>query len=204
MTSKSGNLFSTTNRKILWGIAALAILGMAGWYYYTKVAAPQTISRFGDGQTAVVQRGNLILSTTGSATLTAQTDAAFGFDTSGQVTQVNVKIDDHVEAGQVLAQLDDTLVQMKLVEAQQALQELYSASSIAAVENEIATAKDTKSSARAWLGYLLSPQVLDAEENLATAEQELAQAQANAKASPSDQANQDVKAHEQTVAYLQG
>jgi len=40
-----------------------------------------------------------------------------------------------------LAQLDHTLAQMKYTEAQQALQELYSAASIATVEQEIATAQ---------------------------------------------------------------
>jgi len=192
---------SFKKQKTIWLILILIIFASAGWFYYSRANTTRTSNRV-DGQTALVQRGNLILSTTGSATLTAQTDATFGFSSSGQITQVYVKVGDQVEAGQVLAQLDDTLAKIKYTESQQALQELYSASSIAMVENEIATAKDNISSTRAWLGYLLSPQVLDAEENLATAEQELAQAQTDAKAVPSDQATQNVKTHEQIVAYL--
>ena len=201
MTSKSGTFFSTINRKTIWLILALVILGTAGGYYYSKSVTVQTTSGQ-DGQTALIQRGNLILSASGSATLIAQTDATFGFDTSGQVTQVNVKVGDQVEAGQVLAQLDDTLTQMDYAEAQQALQELYSAGTVATIQKEIATAKDAESSARAWLEYLLSPEVVNAEENLAIVEQRLIDAQANAKANPSDEANQEVIKQESAVAYL--
>ena len=104
----------------------------------------------------------MVLSASGTGTLIANSDATFGFKTSGQLTDVNVKVGDHVEAGQVLAQLDHTLAEMNYTEAQQALQELYSAASMAAVENEIATAQDTEYYAHEWLKYLLSPEVVEA------------------------------------------
>lgn len=154
-------------------------------------------------QTARAQRGDLVVSASGTGTVIAQTDATFGFETSGQVTQVSVKVGDQVEAGRVLAQLDDTLAQMEYVEAQQALEELYSAASIAAVQQEIGTAQDTEFYAHEWLEYLLSPEVIEAEENLAIAEQKLADAQAEATANPSDGATQTVNEKEQAVAYLQ-
>ena len=47
------------------------------------------------------------------------------------------------EVPTAIAQLDHTPAQIKYIEAQQALQELYSAASMAAVENEIATAIGT-------------------------------------------------------------
>jgi len=193
---------SRTNRKIPWLITVLILIIAAGWYYYSKSNTPtQTTDR--DGQTARIQRGYLILSASGSATLIAQTDATFGFDSSGQVTEVYVKVGDTVEAGQVLAQLDNTLAQMDYAEAQQALTELYSAREIATVQKEIGTAKDTKSQARAWIEYLLSPQVVVAEDNLALAQQRLADAQAEATANPSDEANQKVKESESAIKYLQ-
>jgi multidrug efflux pump subunit AcrA (membrane-fusion protein) len=138
-----------------------------------KTFQPTQVTNASDLGTAVAIRGNLSISASGSGTLVAETDASFGFDTSGQVTQVNVKVGDQVEAGQVLARLDDTLVQMKYDETQQAMQELYSTASIAAVKQEISTAQDAQVAARDWLSYLLSPEVIDAEENLAAAEQRL-------------------------------
>jgi HlyD family secretion protein len=154
-------------------------------------------------QTAAVQRGDLIVSASGTGTLIAQTDAAFGFETSGQVTEIYVKVGDHVEAGQGLAQVDDTLAQMDYIEAQQALEELYSAASIAAVQQEIGTAQDAAFYAHEWLEYLLSPEVIEAEENLAIAQHKIAEAQAAAAANPSDAAVQTLKEKQQAVAYLQ-
>src|SRR6266540_3007423 len=120
---------STLHRKTIWIVAILSLIAV-GYVYYSKVYVA-TRSSVGSSttQTTVAQRGNLVVSARGTGTLIANSDATFGFETSGQVTEVNVKVGDQVEAGQVLAQLDDTLLQMKYKEAQQALQELYSAAS---------------------------------------------------------------------------
>jgi len=192
------------NRKTIWGITVIVLLAVAGAYiYYNKTHdVAQSITGF-NSQTAIIRRGDLVVSASGTGTLIAQTDASFGFETSGQITQVYVKVGDQVEAGQVMAQLDDTLAQMDYAEAQQALQELYSAASIATVQKEIGTAKDTESSARAWLGYLISPAVVDAEENLATAKERLTEAQTEAQANPSDAADQKVKESEAAVKFLE-
>jgi multidrug efflux pump subunit AcrA (membrane-fusion protein) len=138
---KQSAFFSTINRKTIWIIAIIILIVAAGYTYYSKnyFAAQKTTGS--QIQTAVAQRGNLIVSASGNGTLIANSDATFGFATSGQVTDVNVKVGDQVQAGQVLAQLDHTLAQMKYTEAQQALQELYSAASIATVEQEIAAAQ---------------------------------------------------------------
>jgi len=184
-------------------ITLLVILMTAGWYYFSRVrAATQITGSAVEAQTAVARRGDLVLSASGTGTLIPQSEATFGFKTSGQITQVNVKIGDQVEAGQVLAQLDGTLAKMKYVEAQQALQELFSAASISNIEQQVATAQDSEASARAWLGYLLSPDVVDAEENLASAEQKLADAKTEAQTNPSDAANQKVKESEAAVTFL--
>jgi len=191
-----------TRRKIV-TVTIIGILAVAGGYtYYQKALQPTQITTASNSGTAVAIRGDLTVSASGSGTLVAQTDASFGFDTSGQVTQVNVKVGDQVEAGQVLAQLDETLLQIKYDEAQVALQELYSTASIATVKQEIATAQESQVAARDWLSYLLSPEVIDAEENLAAAEQRLADAQADAKANPSDEASKVIAEREAAIAYL--
>ena len=183
-------------------IIVIALLITAGWYYYYQDNASTQSASSAEVLTEVVRRGDLTLSASGTGTLIAQTDASFGFETSGQVTHVYVKVGDEVEAGRVLAQLNNNLAQMEYVEAQQDLEELYSAASIATVQKEIATAQDSEFYAREWLEYLLSPDVIEAEENLAIAEQRLADAQAEASANPSNAATQAVKEKEQAVAYL--
>ena len=180
----------------------MGLIAAGGIYYVKGYSTDRTTAQSSTVQTAVAGRGNLVISASGTGTLIPNSDATFGFKTSGQVTRINVKIGDQVESGQTLAQLDNTLAQMNYLEAGQALQELYSAASIATVEKEIATAQDTEYYAHEWLKYLLSPEVIEAEENLAIAQQKLADAQAEAKANPSDAANQTVKEKKQAVAFL--
>lgn len=198
----------TFSSKTTWTITAIVIVILAalgGYTFYTRSRSTNaSFTTSANNQTSVARRGDLIVSATGQGTLIAQTTATFGFKTGAAVTAVNVKIGDQVQAGQVLAQVDETLQQMKYAEAQQALQELYSAASIANVEKEIATAQDTEFQARTWLSYLISPAVVDAEENLAAAQQKLADAQAEAKAAPSTAADQKVKQAQASVTYLQG
>lgn len=182
----------------------IAILAAAGGYaYYSKDFLTTRTTNGTALQTERVRRGDLVVSASGSGTLIAQTDASFGFDSSGQVTDVYVKVGDQVEKGQVLAQVDGTLAQMDYAEAEQALLELYSAASLATVQQEIGTAQDAEYQAREWLKYLISPQVEEAEENLALTQQKLAEAQAGAKTRPSEAANQAVKEKEQAIAFLQ-
>jgi HlyD family secretion protein len=183
-------------------MAVISLMAAAGYTYYSKNYLATRSTTDSQIKIAVAQRGNLIVSASGKGTLIANSEATFGFKTSGQVTDVDIKVGDQVEAGQVLAQLDHTLAQMKYTEAQQTLQELYSAASIATVEQEIATAQDTEYYAHEWLKYLLSPEVVEAEENLAIAQQKLADAQTSAKATPSDNANQAVKEAESGVVFL--
>lgn len=183
-------------------IIVIALLITAGWYYYYQDNASTQSASSAEVLTEVVRRGDLTLSASGTGTLIAQTDASFGFETNGQVTHVYVRVGDEVEAGRVLAQLDNNLAQMEYVEAQQDLEELYSAASIATVQKEIATAQDSEFYAREWLEYLLSPDVIEAEENLAIAEQRLAEARAEASSNPSNAATQAVNEKEQAVAYL--
>lgn len=203
MTPEPKASFSKHNRKRLWIVTTLLILAAAGGFAaYSGFSSTGQTTSGSDTQTAVAQRGDLVLSTSGTGTLIAQSDATFGFETSGQVTELYVKIGDPVETGEVLAQLDDTLARMEYIEAQQALEELYSAASIATVQQEIGAAQDTEFYAHEWLEYLLSPEVIEAEENLAIAEQRLAEAQAEAAANPSDTMSQAVKEKEQAVAYL--
>jgi len=205
LTTIQATSLSKRKTQALWLVFAVVVLIVVpGWYFYSRrtsgQAAPDSSQT---STTAIVRRGDLVLSATGTATLIAQTEATFGFKKSGQVTQVSVKVGDQVQAGQVLAQTDETLAQMNFEEARQALRELYSAAAIAATQQEIGTAQDSAASARTWLAYLISPDVVDAEKNLATAQQKLADVQAEAKANPSNATEQKVKDAQATVTFLQ-
>ena len=78
----------------------------------TKSTAPQT---------AKIQRGNLTASLSAAGTVTAKSQVALTFQTSGQVKEIDAKVGDKVKAGQVLAKLDATDLEMAVTKAQIAL-----------------------------------------------------------------------------------
>jgi len=73
-------------------------------------------------QTATVQRGNLTATLSTAGTAAAQAQVTLAFQTSGQIKAINVKTGDQVKAGQVLAQLDSTALEMAVAKAQVALE----------------------------------------------------------------------------------
>jgi HlyD family secretion protein len=137
-------------------------------------------------QTATVRQGNLVISASGTGTLAVSDEVDLAFTTNGQVTGVFVKPGDHVEAGTLLAQVDDQEAQTKYTQAKQAYQELTSAAAIASAQQQVVQAQTDLRSAQYDLGYLISPEVYYWETEITNGEQKLNEAQATADASPSD------------------
>jgi multidrug efflux pump subunit AcrA (membrane-fusion protein) len=177
---------SHVRRNILLAVLAIVIIaaGGTGYYLLKKKAAP-VAAQSSAVQTATVTRGNIKLFASGTGTLVSPTQATFGFHSSGQVTQVLVKVGDVVDAGQLLARLDDTAALAQYTQAVNALNELTSPSAVATTQQAVATDQVNIANYRATLGYLISPDVLYWTEEVARAEQVLAKAQADAAASPS-------------------
>jgi multidrug efflux pump subunit AcrA (membrane-fusion protein) len=144
-------------------------------------------------QTATVRQGNLIIYASGNGTLVAANQASFGFGTNGQVVKVNAKAGDLVQAGDLLAELDNSTQQIQYLQAKRALADMTSPYAIATANQNIATALKNVDTARGHLAYLLSPAVLYWEEQVAKAEQDLKDAQAAAETSPSADADAKVK-----------
>jgi multidrug efflux pump subunit AcrA (membrane-fusion protein) len=155
----------------------LLIVGAVGYYYYSNILHPtQTTANEPELQTATVRRGDLIIYASGSGTLISANEASFGFETSGQVVELSVSVGDSVKIDQPLARLDDTSAQNNLASAQQEFLELTSQASIATAKQQVFDAEDELNSARATLGWLVSPSVVTWEERVATAEASLQQA----------------------------
>ena len=100
-------------------------------------------------RTARVERGTVTSGVTASGSLTALTEQNLGFPKGGKITAVNVKVGDHVEAGQVLATVDDfdlrqTLAQQQgqLKSQQAVLDRLTNSPVVAGSEDSLAQAKD--------------------------------------------------------------
>jgi multidrug efflux pump subunit AcrA (membrane-fusion protein) len=177
---------SHTRRNILLGGLAILIIaaGGTGYYLLKKRAAPVAVQNSAV-QTATVTRGNIKLFASGTANLIPSIQATFGFRASGQVTQVLVKVGDVVDAGQLLARLDDTSAQAQYTSAVNALEALTSPSAVATAQQALATDQVNITNYRATLAYLISPDVVYWTEEVARAEQALTKAQADAAASTS-------------------
>ena len=126
------------SKKNLWVIAAIAVVLLAGggFAYYKLGVEPAALKAQETDetpQTAVIRRGSLEISASGSGTLVAASEKDLSFSVSGTVGAVYVTVGDQVKEGDMLAQLTD-LEQLQadvassrvdLLMAQKDLQDLY-------------------------------------------------------------------------------
>ena len=166
-------------------IVLLALVGASIYFVRTHQAAAASAEPA--PQTATIRQGNLVISASGSGTLIASDERELAFSTSGQVTGVFVKPGDHVEAGALLAQIDSQQAQSDYTQAKHAYQELTSAAAIATAQEQVAQAQSDLMSAKYQLEYLISPDVMYWEAEIAKGQETLKQARAAAESSPSDQ-----------------
>lgn len=93
---------------------------------------------------------------TASGVVAADREAKMAFKLAGNVKLVNVAVGDQVQAGQLLVQLDDTVQQIQLEQANQALLELTSASALASTQQAVAQDQQDLNNAQVALNNLLS------------------------------------------------
>jgi len=176
-------VFSGKIRWLLIGIAVLAIAGGVAAYYYTNStkASANTETAL---QTAMAFRGNIVLYTNGTGTLAPANTVNSGFGTSGKVTELNIKIGDKVEAGQVIGQLDNSGVLAAYKQAKRTLDDLTTPAAIAEAKQAVAETKVGIYNAKQDLEYLISSDVYYWELQVASAEETLKAAQADGGVSP--------------------
>jgi HlyD family secretion protein len=181
--------FSRIRRNIFFWIAlVVCLLSAGGLIYYKTVHQPaQAASQASAIQTATVRQGDLVISATGTGTLTATEEVELAFTAGGEVIRIPVKSGDEVEAGQLLAEVDSRAARTGHSEARQRYRELTSPAAVAAAQKAVAQAEVDLTRTLYQLEYLISPDVLYWELKIETTEQELEGARAAAQASPADQ-----------------
>ena len=171
-------------RKTFWITVVLVLIigGGGGYYYYTNVYAPSQVVEEAPLQTAVVRRGNIVISATGAGTVIADNAVELGFQSSGILSELLVKVGDTVKAGDVLARLDDTDAQQSLALANLQLQQAAIdvdpdtiAANIAAAEAAVSQAEVDLANAQANLDDLLNWQPDSLEVQLAETNYKAAQ-----------------------------
>jgi HlyD family secretion protein len=182
-----------------------AIVLAGGGYLYLRLTGGKAIETATGNplQTAKATTGDLVLFASGTGTVSPAAESNFGFNTSGQVKEIDVSIGDQVKAGQVLAQLDDTDAKIELAQAQAAMDGLTSDAAIATAKQTLADAQINLAGTKKTLQHLISPEVLYWEEKIADREQILADAQSAAQTDTSDAAKQKVTQAETSLKYAQ-
>ena len=193
------------SRKGTWVILSFFLLALTGGYlYYAHAYLPsQETTTEPSLQTATIRRGDIVLYASGTGTLIPAAEATFGFEKSGRVVEVLVGVGDQIEAGQVLARLDDTSVQSDLKSAQRDYLELTSQTAIVAARQQAAELEKNLTSTRATLGWLVSPTVVTWEERVAAAEDALQQAKNDGSTDKIAEAEQTLKTAQTNLTYAQ-
>jgi HlyD family secretion protein len=186
-TSKDQAKSPLGGRRNLLFLAALIVVAIIGFVGYrllyrssSNQASQPTL------QTAVARRGNLVVSASATGKVIAPQEISLGFDESGTLSELLVKVGDKVKAGDVLARMDTgkteqdvalalAEAQLNVVTAQQNLDDLYAnadsdaANALKAVEDAQAALDDLQNSATTQAEALQT--LTQAQQELATAQQ---------------------------------
>ena len=156
-------------------------LAVGGWYYLDNRKVATTAQATPALQTAKVRTGDITITASGSGNLLPASETALAFRSSGLLAEVAAKVGDRVEAGQVLARLDDAdaRAQVAQTEANLRLAEIKLADLTAAADPAAtAAARASLSAAQADRTKLVTPAtaavLLGAQENLRSAQEALA------------------------------
>jgi len=166
------------NRKVwLIGLVLIIVAGGAAAYLVINTNASEAADEEQQVQTSVARQGNLVISATAAGTVIPATEVVLGFPTNGTIAELLVGVGDSVEAGDVLARLDDSDAQQSLVAAQ--IQLNLAAMKTDASSTETGISSDDISIEQARLNLDQEQKALDELLNWEPDEEEVAIAQAN-------------------------
>ena len=191
------SLRQITKRWMILSLLALAVVAAGGMYYYSTTQSGPEGNVI---ETSTVDTGDVILSATGLGTLIPSEEVSFGFQRSGEVSEILVSLGDQVQAGQVLARLQSGTLALKYEQAEANLEALSSPAAIASARQAVLEAEESFAAARDDLQYAIGPDMLVAEEEVAAAQKELQLAKAATDEAPSDANRQKVSDAEARLA----
>lgn len=138
---RAGNKHKNNRHWWIWaGVLLAAVIGAGIYMYLARSQATATTTESGV-QTATARQGDLILQASGAGYLVAASEKSVGFEISGTLASLEVKLGEEVEKGQLLATLEDDSEQLALENAQRAVRELTSPEAIATAELAVTTAQ---------------------------------------------------------------
>jgi HlyD family secretion protein len=176
-------------------LAAVILLGGAYAVYTMATAETATAGEEAPLQTTQARRGDIVISATAAGTVIPASEVQLGFAGSGVLSELLVAVGDDVQAGDVLARLDDADAQQALANAQLQLAQAAMNSDASASETgmsysdiSIEQARLTLESAQKALDDLLNWE--PDEDEIAQLEAALAAAEASYNAARGQEASQ--------------
>src|SRR3954465_11963562 len=159
-------------KKLVVAVLVLAVIGGGGdWYYrYSKKPTAPTVTR------AAISRGDVVETVEATGTLQAVTTVQVGTQVSGTIKALHADFNSVVKAGQVIAEVEPSLFQAQVQQAQASLAKMQ-----ADVERARVDVNDTQ--VKLTRARELWNQQLIARTDLETAETAAQQAQAALKSS---------------------
>ncbi|MGD9316599.1 MAG: biotin/lipoyl-binding protein [Anaerolineae bacterium] len=113
-------------RRAFWIVLIALLLAIAGggYFYYNNVyLQAQEPAEEPKLATAQATQGDLVITASGSGMLVPAAEIALVFRNSGVLAEVLVEVGDEVEAGQMLARLDDADAQDQVTQAEISLRQ---------------------------------------------------------------------------------
>jgi len=101
-------------------LVVVALVAAGGYVGYRMLSKPAATSNSA-AQTATVKKGPLIVTISSAGSISAHSSGDVTFRVSGQIKAVHVKLGDTVKAGQALAELDDSDLQLSVSAAENSL-----------------------------------------------------------------------------------
>jgi HlyD family secretion protein len=136
--------------RVLRIVLILAVVVVGSWFGYQKLAGPRAVAA-PDYETTPVQRGKITSTVSATGAVQPERDAKLAFNSTGTIISVTVAVGDHVQAGQLLAQLDTADLELAVRQAEvslltaqaqlRQLQEGPNAADVAAAQASLASAQ---------------------------------------------------------------
>jgi HlyD family secretion protein len=104
-------------RRIFIIVIVVAVLGVGGFFAFQAYQNGQAASQ-ASYQTSTITRGDLTAIVGATGTVRANQSAMLGWQTTGQIAKINVKVGDKVTTNQVLASLDVSSLPQTIILAQ--------------------------------------------------------------------------------------
>ena len=168
-------------------IAVLAVVACLGYLGYNVLLGGATQQAMADSttETAVVERGTIRVSIDGSGSLAPDDEVALAFSSGGEVAEVLVAVGDVVQAGDVLARLDDADALQSVADAELQVAQAEINLALTRAEVELGLAQANLDAAQASyddavaLSNRTGDQLTSSRVNLQQAQNALADAQAD-------------------------